>query len=227
MGYKSSREASNDGHTFKLGWLNRPPAVVQRLKWYFEQYEHGFFTIIDHDGDGRQYVGHFTGEWPRIPNGFLRADVQLTFEEAPGAPMLQYPDKWERDAIDLFVNSDWNEQIVSTSGTWVTTVHQADQPYKTLDNDGARAGEWAQIEYRGYGFQVRAARAPGMGIWQVWLDGVQVGQFDANSAEDDGPAVLFSWGAVPLDIHRIKLVATATTSGTGKALNLLSFKVMR
>jgi hypothetical protein len=45
-GTVQSRETQNTGHVFSLSWNSRTWACVQRLKWYSEQYERGFFTII-------------------------------------------------------------------------------------------------------------------------------------------------------------------------------------
>src|ERR1700739_2833464 len=57
-----TRETQNTGHVFTFSWLSRSEACVERLKWYYEQYEDGYFTIIDQDGGGRHYVGRFTSD---------------------------------------------------------------------------------------------------------------------------------------------------------------------
>jgi hypothetical protein len=75
-----TRETANTGHAFSLSWLGRTLAVAERLKWYQEQYEDGFFTIVDWDGgageQGRHYVGRFTSEVVPTETANNRWDVQ-------------------------------------------------------------------------------------------------------------------------------------------------------
>src|ERR1035437_7746114 len=87
-----TRETQNTGHVFNFTWTSRSWACVQRLKWYFEQYEAGVFTIIDHDGGGRHYVGRFTSQVVPVETGNGMGYVQnVTFEEIPQQAMLEYP----------------------------------------------------------------------------------------------------------------------------------------
>jgi hypothetical protein len=90
-----TRETQNTGHAFTFSWIGRTWACVQRLKWYYEQYEDGFFTIIDWDGGGRQYVGRFTSEVIPVETGNGMWDVQnVTFEEIPQQQMVAFPSDW-------------------------------------------------------------------------------------------------------------------------------------
>lgn len=113
-----SRETANTGHTFNLSWVGRSWACVQRLKWYYEQYEDGFFTIIDWDGGGRQYVGRFTSEVIPSETGNGLYDVQnVTFEEMPIVAMAQYPSDWDHEAVLFLISNDFGDQKVATSGS--------------------------------------------------------------------------------------------------------------
>jgi hypothetical protein len=112
--------------------LARSEACVERLKWYGEQYEDGFFTIIDHDGGGRQYVGRFTSEVIPVETGNGTYDVQnLTFEETPRVPMVEYPSDWDHDSILFSVANDFGDQKLATNGAW-TQATLASVPTITL-----------------------------------------------------------------------------------------------
>ena len=214
-----SIETANTGHTFPLSWISRSFLCVQRLKQFFEQYENGYFTIIDHDGGGRHYVGHFTGKFPRIQRGNDRYDVQLTFEEIPGVPMIEYPSDWDNDAVALRPIDDYGDQMLSVSGTWVQQqqTDSDDVTVATLYNDGSDAGDWATYEYRGYGFRLYMVQGPDCGQVEVFLDGVDLGTVDLYSAQSLGPQMVMERGAVSLDLHRLKVVVLGTKNAASSA----------
>ncbi len=227
-----SVETSNTGHTFQLSWISRSFKCVQRLKQFFEQYEDGFFTLIDHDGGGRHYVGHFVGKFPMVQQGNDRYDVQgLTFEEIPGVPMIEYPDDWDADAVALRPINDYGDQMLSVSGTWVQQ-QQTDSDNVTvaiLYNDGTVAGGWATYEYRGYGFRLYMRQNPASGQVQVQLDGAVLGTVDLYAAQDLGPQIVFEHGAVSLDLHRVKVVILGTKNGASSSASAIwcMLEVMR
>lgn len=227
-----SIETSNSGHVFSLGWISRSWLCAQRLKQFFEQYEDGFFTIIDHDGGGRHYVGHFTGEFPIEQKGNDRYDIQgLTFEEIPGVPMLVYPSDWLNDAVDLKTVNDYGSLMCAVSGIWVQrTQYSADAiPYTTLYNDGSNPGAWATQEYRGYGFRLYMNQGPSYGQIQIYLDGQDLGVVDLYSPQDLGPQIVLERGTVSLDLHRVKVVVLGSKNGasTSPAVTYSMLTVMR
>jgi hypothetical protein len=225
-----TRETQNTGHSFPLTWTARSWACVQKIKWYYEQYEDGFFTLIDWDGGGRHYVGHFTSEPNIVESGFGMFDVQsLVFEETPKAPMIEYPGDWDHDAITFYVSNDWKDQKVATSDAWTVTARNIEgHPQKTIDGPGT-AGDWAQFEYRGYGFKLFLMKGPEFGQCQVLLDSALVTTVDCYAAVDVGPQMICMDRNVSLDIHRVKVIALGTknASATGSAISWHSLKVMR
>ena len=81
-----ARATQNSGHTFQLSWLNRSFACVQRNRHVRDQYEDGYFTLIDHDGGGG-HVACFTGESNLVQGANDSYSVQdLTFKRC--APCL-------------------------------------------------------------------------------------------------------------------------------------------
>src|SRR6185437_15086796 len=69
FGRPYSRESANGGNVYKLNYTRRNLVVTERLKQFFEQFEQGFFTLIDHD-NGRHYVGRFEGAQPQSIEAF-------------------------------------------------------------------------------------------------------------------------------------------------------------
>lgn len=236
-----TRETQNLGHTFSLSWLSRSWACVQRLKWYWEQYADGYFTIVDHDGGGRHYVGRFSGDFPVVQKGNDLWDVQgLPFEEMPAVPMVTYPSDWDHDGVLLPAVNDFGDQKVATSGAWTQGAIAA--PSLTLggfarvnlstavmNNPGTTAGDWAQYEYRGYGFRLYMLTGPGYGQADVYLDGVKLQTVDCYAAANTAPVVVLTQQNTSLDIHRVKVVVDATknASASAAAIGWYALQVMR
>src|SRR6185437_2167324 len=114
-----SRETQNTGHSFALTWIGRTLAVAQELKWYYEQYEDGFFTFVDWDGtvgpQGRHYVGRFTSEVSPVETENNSWDVQnVMFEEMPTVAMIRYPSDWEHEAVRRYAFNDFGDQKLAT-----------------------------------------------------------------------------------------------------------------
>jgi hypothetical protein len=239
-----TRETQNTGHTFNLTWLTRTWACVQKLKWYYEQYEDGFFTIIDHDGGGRQYVGRFTTEVVPVETGNGMWDVQnVTFEEIPQQQMVTFPSDWANDAIAFFVTNDFGDQKLATSGAWTQTARAAvagaqgtehvslstvGTAYVTMDDPGT-LGDWACYEYRGYGFRLYMLKGPEFGKADIYIDGVLLETVDLYNATDIGPQIVVTQQNLPLDIHRVQVNCDGTqnVAATGAAVSWYALEVMR
>lgn len=236
-----TRETQNTGHAIQLSWLGRTWACVQRLKQYYEQYEDGFFTIIDHDGGGRHYVGRFTSEVTPIETSNNKYDVQaVTFEEMPQVPMVQYPSDWTHDAILFGLANDFGDQKLATSGAWTQAgvvapsltlggFARTNLPTVAMTNPGTTAGDWAQYEYRGYGFRLYLHTGPSYGQCDVYLDGVKIQTVDCYAAADAGPALVLTQQNVSLDIHRVQVIVDATknANATGTNIAWYAIEVMR
>jgi len=218
-----TRDTSNTGHSFTLSWINRTWACVQRLKWYYEQYEDGFFTIIDHDGGGRHFVGRFTTEVNPVETANGKWSVELvTFEEIPKVPMMQYPNDWAHDSIRLAVCNDFGDQkLCPTTGTWALNPRTLGNVHYTTLDDAGTLGDSATYEYKGYGFRLWLLKGPEFGLVNVLLDGVQIAtNLDLYNAADVGPQMVFMNEAVPLDFHRVQVVATGNKNGAATAAGL-------
>lgn len=243
-----TRETQNIGHSFSFSWLNRSWECVQRIKQYFEQYEDGFFTVVDWDGGGRHYVGRFTGpEFPVIEAANGMWSVQnLAFDEIPRVPMLEYPSDWDHDSILFLPWNDFGDQKLATSstntGAWAQTnltgaapeitlagIARATLPTTSMENSAPTAGDWATYEYRGYGFELWLAKGPGYGQCDIYLDNALVQTVDCYAAAELGPQMVLQQQSVVLDIHDVQVTALATknASASGTAIAWYALQVMR
>jgi hypothetical protein len=236
-----SRETQNTGHIFQLSWLGRSWACVQRLRQYYEQYEDGFFTIIDHDGGGRNYVGRFTSEIVSTEKGNGTYDVQgVTFEEMPIVPMVTYPSDWDHESMLFTAFNDFGDQKLATSGAWTQAALSAAPQItlggilrtaltKTVMTDPGTAGDWATFEYRGYGFKLWLATGPAYGQADLYLDGVKLATIDCYAAAYQGATMVYAQQNTSLDIHDVKLICDGTknASATATTISWYGLQVMR
>ena len=239
-----TRETQNTGHTFNLSWIGRTYACMQRLQWYYEQYEDGFFTIIDWDAGGRQYVGRFTSAPEIVETANNKWDAQnVTFEEMPEVAMQAYPNDWTNDGIVFYVSNDFGDQKVATLGAWTETAYTVAAGFSpssfrymdlalgtnyTIFQNPGNAGEWAQYEYRGYGFQLWLMQGPEWGQCSVYVDSILLETVDCYAAAEMGPIALVSAFA-PLDLHRVQVVCNGTKNAlaTGTNIGWYALQVMR
>jgi len=235
------REIENTGHVFPLSWLGRTWGCVQRLKWYYEQYQDGYFTLIDWEGGGRHYVGRFTTEPQEVRVANNKFDVEnLTFEEMPRVPMVQYPTDWDHEAILFNVTNNFGDQKLATSGAWTQTALTAAPqitlggtlrttlPATVMTNPG-NAGEWAAYEYRGYGFQLFLAKGPEYGQADLYFDDVLVQTIDCYNVAEVGAQIAYSAPSTSLDIHRVRIQCDGTknASSSGTEISWYALQVMR
>jgi hypothetical protein len=223
-----SREVANTGHTHSLSWIGLSNKCVRYIKQFYEQYEDDFFTIIDHDGGGRHYVGRFTGNWSDVETANDKYNIQnLTFEEVPSAPMLIYPFNWDRDSIVLRPFDGWGRSKVWLSGIWTTGSLGSNPAVTVITNSGSDSSSFATVEYRGYGFRLYLRKGPAQGRVQVSIDGVaHGGPIDLYDATERGLVMVLEVLALSLDFHRVKVAPTATKNGSSSGLGV-SFGYLR
>jgi hypothetical protein len=231
-----SRIAGNGGHTTTFSWVGRSRACVDKLKQWAEQYETGFFTVIDQEGGGRHYVGRFVGDMPRVAGKHDAYNVQgWQFEEIPGCPMLEYPADWDHWAVFEYPIDDFGDQLTATSSaSWVRPAAFVDDTGasivpRQLQNLTPAANDWITHEYRGYGCRLWAVQGPTFGLATVWIDGVNVAAIDLYNAALLGPQIVYENAQMPLDIHRVKVILSDTknVASTGTGIVWDKLEVMR
>jgi hypothetical protein len=211
------RDVLNDGNSFPLSWTGRPWKCIQRVQRVYQQFKRGYFTFIDWEGGAREYVGRITQmpeETRSRNNSFSLSGV--IFTEIPGCPMRVWPQDWEGDGAWLYPLNGWGDQDIATQGSWDKTARGSDyDAFTPMDNAGM-AGDWAQYEYCGYGFQLSLMKGPGFGIADVYLDDVQIQTVDLYSAVDH-PEIVIEQPEVSLDFHRVKVVLTGNKNAAAAA----------
>ena len=226
------RETSDVGHQFVLNWMDRPLHTAQQLVRYYQQYRDGFFTIVDHEGNGRQYAGRFSSPVEPVPtqHGHWSAQ-QVLFDEVPGVAMLVYPGDWQQDAIWQLLTNDFGDVMAAASGVnWSVATNPVAKSGVEYVNVNCNTTDWAGYQYYGYGFQLWARTGPNMGIGQLVLDGVSLGNVDFYSAAAATQALaISSQRNVPLGIHFVQLIATNTKNSASSANTIVwdALKVMR
>jgi hypothetical protein len=224
------REITDTGHQFSLSWNDKLASHARKLKWYYEQYRDGFFTLIDHDGGGRHYVGRFSQPVEPSPTGNNRWSVQqVLFDEVPLAPMLKYPSDWNNDAIWRLLLNDFGDRMTAAvAGTWTLAANaQARSAYLFADTTPANTDQVTYV-YAGYGFQFWAPKAGNGGQANIVLDGVAVGAVDFYGASG-ASQMLLEVQNVSLGIHTVTLQPTGAkdSASSGTAVWWDALKVMR
>jgi hypothetical protein len=226
------REITDTGHQFSLNWSDKLASHARKLKWYYEQYRDGFFTLIDHEGGGRHYVGRFSQPIEPSPTGNNRWSIQQAlFDEVPLAPMLIYPNDWNNDAVWRLLLNDFGDRMVAAvSGAWTLTALAAAKSGYIFANAGTAATDLCSYVYAGYGFQLWAPTNATGGQAAVLLDGVAVGSVNFYSAAASAASqMLLQQQNVPLGIHVVSLQPLNETGVAGGGTNVWfdALKVMR
>ena len=120
----------------------------------------------------------------------------------------------------------------------VSTLPDGSSPFTTLNNPG-NAGEFVAMDYRGYGYQLWMMTGPAFGELQVYLDGVLQPRtnpdgsttqiIDCYAAGPALPAVVLTNESVPIDLHRLRVLALGTknSASSSNAVNYMRLQVMR
>jgi hypothetical protein len=225
------REITDTGHQFSLSWNDKLARHARKLKWYYEQYRDGFFTFVDHEDGGRHYVGRFSQPVEPSPTGNNRWSVQqVTFDELPLAPMLQYPGDWNNDAIWRLLLNDFGDRMVAiVSGTWTLGASTSAKSGQLLTDATPANTDQTTYVYAGYGFQFWAPTGTNGGKATILLDGVSAGTVDFYTAAASASQMLLQIQNVELGIHTVTLQPTATkdSASSGTAVWWDALKVMR
>ncbi|MGO8759366.1 MAG: hypothetical protein ACLQG3_14700 [Terracidiphilus sp.] len=225
------REITDTGHQFVLSWNDKLATHARKLKWYYEQYRDGFFTIVDHEACGRHYVGRFSQPVEPIPTSHNHWSVQqVLFDEVPLAPMLIYPNDWNNDAIWRLLLNDFGDRMAAAvSGTWTLGANALAKSEYLFTDAGTVTTDQCSYVYAGYGFQFWAPTGPACGQATVLLDGTAVGTIDFYSAAAAASSMLLQVQNVSLGIHTVSLLPLNTKNAASSGMTVWwdALKVMR
>jgi hypothetical protein len=242
LGRRYSREVMNAGYSGSLNWIDRPYATVLRLKQFYEQFQGGYFTLINWDGGGRHHVGNFITGPNEVETANGKWTIQgLVFQECAQARMLQYPSDFGCSSHTVYAVDDYLTAAVATYNPFTSLAHpgwhiqqtplavatgvstNAPSSYEMLSISPI-AGDYAQVEYVGWGFKLVFRTGAGLGQFGLYLDGSLLLTLDQSTGLQVGsglPAgVTVAAGIVtalqvPLDKHRVKMVALAVAGAMG------------
>ena len=249
MGIYPERDVMNGGHVFSLMWVGTDLSTMQRINSFYHAFKAGYFTLIDQDNEGRHYVGRFMTEpEPSHPANGKYTLQGVVFEEMPRARMLQYPSNFVIDGHTINVVDDYlKPRVAMMQGAWTIQLSPTapagstpQQPALLEAFDAIAAiGDWAQVEYVGFGFFMVFRLDPSLGTVNIFLDGNLIVQsLDLASGNNAllagglgasciptssyGGVVGTSGGAaidviltvpnVSLDVHRVKVQAVGPNS---------------
>ena len=186
-----TRDVGNAGHSFPLSWVNTDLTTARRVVKFYHDFRNGYFTFVNPDWGGRNFVGRFTSEPEAVETANGKWTIQgALFEEIPTARMLTYPNDWVNDGHPLNVVDDFftggtpTPRVAFMQGAW--TLTQVDFPGVTGGLSATDptsyvgyiaapiAGDWAQTQYTGWGFQMLFPLANAYGVVNIYLDGVEV-----------------------------------------------------
>jgi hypothetical protein len=233
------REITDTGHQFSLNWNDKLASHARKLKWYYEQYRDGFFTLIDHEGGGRHYVGRFSQPVEPVPTSHNHWAVQqVLFDEVPLASMLVYPGDWQDDAIWRLLLTDFGDRMVAAvSGAWTLTADASAKSGYHFADAGTVTTDSAAYCYVGYGFQFWAPTGPSGGQANVLLQTMNlngsiptvVGTVDFYSPVASPSSMLLQVQNLPLGSHIVSLMPlnAKDAASTGYTVWWDALKVMR
>ena len=251
----STRAVSGAGYSFDLTFVDRPIQQVHYIRNFYEQFQSGFFTLIDYDNGAREHVGRFTTYSDDTQTANMKYTIKVAFEEIPNCPMRNYPGDWINSAHWINVLDDFGNQRVSTYTTGVaqwailtpgpvslgspSQVARGQQMFLNVP----KVGDFAQVEYIGWGFRMIFPQAANLGICSLFVDNIPLlTSLDLSSSayvrnnnatvvpilEADNGSLLIQATNLPLGRHRVKLVAAATMGGESNSSGVIfpSIQVM-
>ena len=225
------RDIMDVGHQFSLNWADKLRNDARRLKWYYESYRDGLFTLIDHEGGGRHYVGRFSTPVEPMPTGHNRWTMQMViWDEIPLSPMIEYPSDWQNDAVWRLALNDFGDRMVAAvSGTWTLTASASAKSGYVFTNGGTVTTDAAGYVYQGYGFKLWAPTGPALGQATVLLDGTSAGTVDFYSAAAAPSTCLLTAQSVPLGLHTVTLqpLNTKNAGSSGYTIQFDALQAMR
>jgi hypothetical protein len=248
FGRRQTRAIGNDGYSFDLTFVDRPIAQVLYIRRFYEQFQNGFFTLIDYDNDDRNHVGNFTAYQDDTETANNKYTIRVTFTEMPGALALTGPSDWANSSRYIHVVDDWMKWMVATQGAaWLLQqtpaavavgAPQSDPSTYEMFEAAPAAGDFAQVEYIGWGFSLPLRQAATLGIVNVFLDGKEIvagldlstyAYTSVKTTPDNAVVNLLAGSGVTtiqttgvsLGRHRLKIVATGTKNAAATAAGIL------
>jgi len=191
---------------------------VEKLRDWKRRFATSFF-IFDFkvwvNNSGVYLARKFPVEWldDTLPAQLTRNesyDFQIRLLEAVGRayPAGAYPDP-------AAGHPSWyleDTGLITLVGTW--NFNPFGHGGSNRLNANLNTTEYVIWQYTGCGFRLWSEKGPNFGIYQVFLDGVSLGNVDLYAASNPGAVVVFTKLDVPLGLHFVKLKSTNTRNAS-------------
>ena len=208
---------------FELEFRSRPTAELATLLAWWRRFERSFFIF-------RQEVHSLSaaGEASHLPRSFAVTfasppvqefsgneayNFRVRLLEAVARPLDSYPDPV---AGHESVFQEETEAF-TVAGVWTEAAQTLAHAGSETTNPNTNTTDAAQWVYAGYGFRLWSRTGPDLGIAEVLLDGVSLGNVDLYSAADVFSQPVLTKLDVPLGLHTVKLRATNTRNASSAA----------
>ena len=195
-------------------------SFYRRLEKSYFRWAHKVYSILS----GAYVIRYFPVEFAGPPATELVAnncwDLRVVLVEAVGRPLpaAMYPDP---TAGHPSVFQEETE-LTKTQGTWTQQSQGNAHGGAEKTNANTNTTDYALWVYAGYGFRLWARKANNLGILQLFLDDVSLGNVDLYAATAQAAAAIHSKLDVPLGLHRVKIKATNTRNGSSSANTIIA-----
>lgn len=232
------RTASDSGRVFSR--LKRPPqrlwnlelrgrptsekdqliTFYRRLEKSFFRWAHKVYSVQNGSYVTRYFPVEFAGPPVTELVGNEQWDMRVTLLEAVGRPLESgyYPDPI---AGHPSVFQEENE-LTKEVGTWIVQSHADAHGGKEKQNANTNDTDYAIFTYAGYGFRLWARKDTNLGIMEIFLDGISLGNIDLYAAQAETSSPLHIKLDVPLGLHRVKLKATNTKNASSTGYTIIA-----
>jgi len=215
---------------FTLPFRGRSTDQVEQLRDWKRRFAASFFRF-DHktwlNNAGTYLTRSFPVEWlddslpeRNVLNDSYDFNVRLLEGVGRALPGANYPDPTAGHA-SYFKEEDHADASV-LGGTWTAGASGGAHGGQRRVNANTNTTDAFQWLYSGYGFRVWAQKDVDLGIFELFLDGVSLGNVDLYAGSGQASAAVFSRLNVNLGIHRVKIKATNTKNASSSGNSILA-----
>lgn len=216
--------------TFTLPFKDRSTDDVETLRDWKRRFAASFFALNHKtwvNNAGTYLARKFPVEWldDTLPQRMTfndTYDFQIRLREGVGRalPAGAYPDPTAGHPSFFREENDTEGAVLS--GTWTQAANANAHGGAEKTNTNLNTTDAFQWFYVGYGFGLWFRKGPDLGIFQLFLDGVSLGNVDLYAAGASAAARNYTKYDVALGLHLVKLVGTNTKNAGSTAKTIIA-----
>jgi alpha-L-fucosidase 2 len=205
---------------FELEFFRRATDEAEQIRDWYARFKSDYF-IFRHkvyiNNAGTYLQRDFPVTFAQEPDyelvGNEAWDIRVRLLEAVGAALSTYPDPAAGHPTHFLEETAG----FAVAGTWTSGANADASGGNEKTNANANTTDKFRWLYSGYGFRLRGRKASNLGIGQVLLDGVSLGNVDFYAASPTAHAPLLTKTDVVLGLHVVELKATNTKNASSSA----------